>query len=240
MLKIASPRELVDELRQLVVYCETSSPSRIFLAGALEELAERVALDETAAGRFTFPRESYLPPAIRNKPPLTPEGTDLAIWTWEGEDGLPYGAAFVGRQNKPLWHYRFRSEARRQEEIDKAIESRKSVLKYKQEQQEARRNFKHDYVVGDIICTSWGYDQTNVDAYQVVDIKGKQLLLREISTKGVGDDTYGDKVVPVKDHFIGSELIRVNPGPHGVKVNDHHGSKWDGKPLYQTPFGMGH
>ena len=43
MRKIASPNELTQELRHLLAYAESPSPSREKLAGALNQLAERVA-----------------------------------------------------------------------------------------------------------------------------------------------------------------------------------------------------
>jgi hypothetical protein len=51
---------------------------------------------------------------------------------------------------------------------------------------------------------SWGYDQTNVDAFQVTRITPKGVYVREIQTRGVpGSNTGGmsQKVVVVKDAF---------------------------------------
>lgn len=189
---------------------------------------------------FTIPRHFHLPKEVQNKEPIVPEGTDLAIWTWE-ENGIPYGIAFQAKSNKPLWHYRFRNEADRAKRIEESVKSRKLTLKYKQDKKDERKNYQHDHEVGDIFYTSWGYDQTNVDFYQVVEVKGKQLIVRKIgkAIKNEGDDNHDDQVVADKDRFVGPE-IRITPGPNGAKIDGHHASKWNGKPVYQTPFGMGH
>lgn len=203
----------------------------------------KVASVEVGYGRFTMPRPAYLPPEARDKAPFVPEGTDLAIWTWESE-GLRgtvyYGIAFAGKANKPLWHYQFRSEASRQKQIDDTIESRKSSLAYKQKQLEERRNFKHGLQVGDILSSSWGYDQTNVNFYEVVEAGDKEVTVREIAQKTVREERGADYVTAVPGKYVGPALRR-RPTAYGVKIdNVQRATKWDGKPEYQTASGWGH
>ena len=67
--------------------------------------------------------------------------------------------------------------------------------------------------IGDIFSYSWGYEQTNVNYFQVVALKGtKQVIIREISyetTETTGLDSY--KVKPCKDVFLkDSQFIKDN------------------------------
>ncbi len=67
--------------------------------------------------------------------------------------------------------------------------------------------------VGDIFCFSWGYEQTNIDYFQVVGLKGtKQVVIREIAyttTETTGFDSY--KVTACKDVFLeNSQFIENN------------------------------
>lgn len=57
--------------------------------------------------------------------------------------------------------------------------------------------------VGDILTYSWGYDQTNVDAFQVVRASDGCVWLREIATR-VTETTgwMAERVVPVRDAFL--------------------------------------
>lgn len=58
--------------------------------------------------------------------------------------------------------------------------------------------------VGDILYTSWGYDQTNVDFYQVIRVSGKNAWIREISIL-VDPATQGlpqERVRPMPDAFV--------------------------------------
>ena len=58
--------------------------------------------------------------------------------------------------------------------------------------------------VGDIFHYSWGYEQTNVNYFQVVSLKGtKQVVIREIGyeiTETTGIDSF--RVKAVKDSFL--------------------------------------
>lgn len=187
---------------------------------------------------ITLPRTFYVPKEHRDEAPITPEGTDLAIWTWD-EGGRLYGVAFAGKSNKPLWNYRFRDDAQRQRQIDESTNSRRLTLENKTKRIQERREYQHPYKVGDIFDTSWGYDQTNVEFYQVVEVRGKSIIVREISERTDSSHQGAEYVVPVKDSFTGPP-IRILPTSSGVKIEGHYGSLWNGKPVYQTAGGWGH
>lgn len=60
--------------------------------------------------------------------------------------------------------------------------------------------------VGDIFEMSWGYDQTNVDYFQVVSVTGKGVYVREIGAKTVpGSEGFmSDRRMPAPDAFLQS------------------------------------
>ena len=62
---------------------------------------------------------------------------------------------------------------------------------------------KYGVKVGDMFCDTWGYGQTNVDFYQVVDLKGSTTVVLKPVNKNarmIGDMSY--MVSPIKDDFI--------------------------------------
>lgn len=96
--------------------------------------------------------------------------------------------------------------------------------------------------VGDIMYTSWGYDQTNVDFYQVVRVRGRSVYVCEIGARYVS----ADRVVAVPDVRWGAET-RHTIGKHYTGVGytltiDGYRTAWlwDGEPKYVTPSGYGH
>ena len=62
---------------------------------------------------------------------------------------------------------------------------------------------KYGVKVGDMFCDTWGYGQTNVDFYQVVDLKGSiTVVLKPVkkNARMIGDMSY--MVSPIKDDFL--------------------------------------
>ncbi len=70
----------------------------------------------------------------------------------------------------------------------------------------ARARFVNPYKLGDILHHSWGYDQTNCDFYQVVEVKKASVVLRPIYAKPVeGSQSFmSESLMPRKDAFIDS------------------------------------
>lgn len=106
----------------------------------------------------------------------------------------------------------------------------------------------HSLKTGDILYTSWGYDQTNIDFYQVAQICGKKkVLIVKLGKSVVENNTYTDKVVPNEAH-IASELMPKMVGTYKWGENENYirinevstATKWDGKPLSETACGWGH
>ena len=102
---------------------------------------------------------------------------------------------------------------------------------------EAATGFK----VGDILVSSWGYDQTNIDFYEVVQVKGKgTVVIRQVQEKIVRQGDQEEDVVPEPGKFEGEPLLRrVKPGDRpGVKLESYAWAYlWDGKPKRQTHGG---
>lgn len=102
-------------------------------------------------------------------------------------------------------------------------------------------------VVGDILYSNWGYDQTNIDYYQIIKATPKQVVIRQLLKKVVGKTRASEKVVPLKGKFDsrGKTLRRKwRPGWNGgiaVSINSYSGAySWDGRPQSQTLSGLGH
>jgi hypothetical protein len=105
----------------------------------------------------------------------------------------------------PFANYYFHSLEQRQDYIDKQIAASQAHLERKAEKQQKRREFRHSLKVGDILVDSWGYDQTNIDYFQVVRAEEFFVTVRAIGAKRVpGSDGFMCCTVkPDKDNFIG-------------------------------------
>ena len=81
--------------------------------------------------------------------------------------------------------------------------------------------------------TSWGYDQTNVDFYQVISTPtSKTIILNCIAQKTSYEGDMNGETMPAKDKLVGDSFSkRVCVGGY-VKIEGQYARKWDCKPKY--------
>lgn len=64
--------------------------------------------------------------------------------------------------------------------------------------------------IGDLFYGSWGYEQTNIDFFEVVALKGKHTaVLREIAREYIGGYSMQGRVRPCRGEYIGDEQYTV-------------------------------
>lgn len=56
--------------------------------------------------------------------------------------------------------------------------------------------------VGDILSSTWGYDATYVDFYQVVAVTPASIRIRQVDKKVSEEETTSLRFVPIKDSFL--------------------------------------
>lgn len=147
---------------------------------------------------------------------------------------------------KILANYYFRTaEARenyRNEFINKyeAAEAEKAARKAKQS--EIQKNMVNPFKVGDILYASWGYEQTNIDFFQIVGVGKKSVTIQKIGQEITRHCAFMSEYVrPVKDSFVGepaSVNLRVEKyGNHQVYIPHRHGlDLWDLQEVYQSHY----
>lgn len=100
---------------------------------------------------------------------------------------------------------------------------------------------KHPLKVGDILYASWGYNQTNIDFYEVTRLMKRMVEIREIASKLDHAERGADYLVPVPGKFIGRKLRKLPDSKGTVRITSYAWAYlWDGKPKYQTATGWGH
>lgn len=115
---------------------------------------------------------------------------------------------------KPLFNYRFRSAERMAEfcmEWIERVERNINAEKARKEMKKAaQQNMNHNFKVGQFIYNSWGYDQTNINFYQIVGVKEKSIVLQEVSKSIVaGSEGFMcANVQPVENAFVGEPILK--------------------------------
>lgn len=73
--------------------------------------------------------------------------------------------------------------------------------------------------VGDIFYASWGYEQTNVDFFQVIELKGESsVIVREVSLE-ILEETPTCSMAADRKYKLPSEILK--PANHSTFINDN-------------------
>lgn len=97
----------------------------------------------------------------------------------------------------------------------------------------------HTLNVGDVLRAMWGYEQTNVDYYEVTRLIGRTMVeVREIAAQSRHAGDMSGECVPQPGHYIG-EARRCRPSGAAVRIDGSiHASRIEpvavvaGKPVY--------
>jgi hypothetical protein len=181
--------------------------------------------------RMIMPREFYFPKCDHLQP-IDSEGTDAAIYTYETA-GVAYSIGFAGKAAKPAFHFRHRNEAQRAEHIAGFIAGRKVAAEEKAKRV-AERKAPHTLKIGDILVSSWGYDQTNIDFYQVTRVPGANTVeIREIGCNSSQEDFHcsmSASKVAAPDNFVGEPMLKRVSYGNSVRIASYaYAHPWDGK-----------
>lgn len=155
---------------------------------------------------------------MRNTQRYIPEGYELS---WDDKDlgiqvyykNTPCISAicFVGRAVNPTWHYRFKDGQQRINEVTRTFKNVAERAEYKaaRKAKAAEASANHGVKVGDVFRSSWGYDQTNVDYYQVVAVGNKTATFCKIAQLSESDGFLQGNCVPAPNQFIGKPFKKL-------------------------------
>jgi len=101
--------------------------------------------------------------------------------------------------------FSFRDVEVMQRRIEDLVAGYEAAAKRKA-QRRAERNQPHNVQVGDIFLCSWGYDQTNIDYYQVTRVMGAMVEVREIARQSEQTQWLQGNCVPAPGKFIGEAM----------------------------------
>lgn len=124
-----------------------------------------------------------------------------------------------------------REMERKQERVNERKEAKK----------QARVAFVNPYKVGQFLHSHWGYEQTNVEMYQILEVREFALKIRRVAQDR--QDTHHDQgtCTPIKDKFIEpAKWVTIQVGTHGHHSvpSPIHGNlyEYDGKPVSWSSY----
>ena len=154
--------------------------------------------------------------------------SDAVAYLWNARNGKPAAPIYYGKQSKPISDHWYGSEARRAKAIEDAFKDRQEHFKRKGADLAERKSWVPTYKVGDIFRTCWGYEQTNVEYFEITEIKGKYAILREIAQERSATGWAQGQCVPMPGQYLEPRFptdedrkpMRRLMQKHGIKIDE--------------------
>ncbi len=141
---------------------------------------------------------------------------------------------------KVVSNYRYPTFERAEDAVTNFIQYHEARKASREAEAKAKKEFKHTLKVGDILYSSWGYGQTNVDFYQVVKTSAKSVWFKAIRSVREENGYMSGDATPIKDSFVDEDAKpdcrTVRQGDY-VSFNDRSLSKVDeGRSYYYSYY----
>lgn len=165
----------------------------------------------------------------------------------------PAALLWIGKQAKPTYYYTFPDSTFMGLGITRL---HTLVAKWKTQAEErwiretelkvktqAAKDAPLPFSVGEIFMSTWGYEQTNRDFYEITRVGEKAVWLRELRQERDGG-WEGGNTKPVPGSYCSEEFMKVPQFKEWCKDNNgfilsfpHGGtSKWNGQAVYYTSY----
>lgn len=156
------------------------------------------------------------------------------IFLYRTKQDRPAAIGFIGPRMKPDLHYLFPTEEYRTAKIEAWVNQRQR----ENSDAEARKSSQLP-AVGNILRSSWGYDQTNINFYRVEACSGRFVTLIALASTDVSSDdspTMQGEVIASDTPRAGAEPFR-RAWRDGVKIESYEwATTWNGKPERFTSY----
>jgi hypothetical protein len=129
--------------------------------------------------------------------------------------------AYSGKRAKHDAHYTVKTRERAQEWADEYLARKRASAQRSADERAAKvakRAAGHKLKVGDVLVSSWGYDQTNVDYYEVTQLVGRSMVeVRQIRGESEATGDMQGRCVPSPGNYKG-EPTRHTVGTDGASI----------------------
>jgi len=179
-------------------------------------------------------RDSFVGRLKGNGAEVLPDGS--AIYTSD-DNGRFYLHVFAGKALRPCTVCYYRTGISRASAIEAFKQGRAGFHATRMLRRQAAKK-PHTLKVGDVLNTSWGYEQTSVEFYEVVAVSGVMVTLRQIAASMTETGFMCGETIPYPGEFIGEPIRRRASSSNWVKIHrSASASPWSGRPQYVSWYG---
>jgi hypothetical protein len=176
-------------------------------------------------------RDQYIPAGSQE---IRDSASDAVAYIAKGARGGFHVIAFTGRKNSPDLNAGYIAQ------LDAMAARRVHQLFKRRRDEMAKAKSGHPLKVGDILVSSWGYEQTNVDFYTVEALNGlTQVTLQKVGTSTTEDRPLAmtGKALPDRSVRLGKPFRRKVDAEGLIKLAYSWARRWDGKPKACSWYG---
>lgn len=158
---------------------------------------------------------------------------------------------FSGKRVKHDFYIRYKTIDRMNTCIDEYIKLKNNIYTDKMNKKAEIKNRNRNlivsdfYKIGDIICNSWGCEQTNIDFFQVVEVKNRVIKIKEVYKEYKETGFLCGNSIPLPNRFkengreyqlrVSFKYISDEPTLSNPK-SYYYMHKWSGKPEYESHY----
>lgn len=172
-------------------------------------------------------REFYIPKgAEKIESPKAP----AVVYKTTNTAGKPAARGFYGKAAKPVFNFYFGDEARRDTFVNAwlaKMEARSANMAARAAERAAKLAKPQEFLkVGDVLRNSWGYDQTNVDYFEVTELIGKRtVVIKPLAQEVTETGFMCGNCRPVPGKYLDKPALRKQVGVDGA-VKIHEWGSW--------------
>lgn len=161
----------------------------------------------------------------------------ILIFRYYDTNGNPCAAILQKREIKPSLHYSFRTEQERVDFISRQKTSVDNEIRRDEIRQQQAIEEAQKYCPGAIVYSSWGYDQTNVDFYIILERVNNTVTLQQIGGIREYTESMSGKVSPDPSKTFGEPFKkRINKYGY-INLNSYsYCNLYDGMPKYFSTY----
>lgn len=164
------------------------------------------------------------------------DDADAVVYHYLGKDGTPYAIGYAGTAYNPAFHLRFQSDAGRSAYVAKWLQAHRESIQQRKARRTEKKTAHHELKLDDIVYSSWGYDQTNVNFYQVVRVvSAKTVEVRRLQQDTTETGFMCGRTTARKNQFW-DDAPTLSKRAKGVRIlsitsSGGSASKWEGQPV---------
>ena len=143
---------------------------------------------------------------------------------------------------KTLWAYRFKDTNQMlkffTEQYNIQISSKDRKASEKIANKERAKKELESVKIGDIFLCSWGYEQTNVNFYKLIEKKGSKGIFQEVGYNHVRETSWCSADVEIDEtQIIGEPFVKMIKGSSFKKYSFAYAYKVDKTKTFYTSWG---